>query len=343
MPIEDNKYVGKIHQIISAATKAAGGRCLHFDKDGRQCKDQAIQSHSLQRRGPLEAIASDGHVIKIGPTLKTRPIEKRFLFERIGIRQASTFVGFCSQHDAILFSDIEKKIMPFDERTAIVLAIRSMAIELRQKHLMTKIYMELIKYFGADGDPTDILRCKLIKRGAETAIEQNTTKLKKLFRDHYKRRSENLKYLLLEFDGHMPFAATGCFEPAWNLMDEFLFIGEPMKTKWNSLSLFCGNVGDSFYGFISGYQKYKSHRIDRFLSSIDTTSADLTSILFTISVANLENCYVSDSWLKTLNSHDVDNILEMATSGILDGVGSSQPLSIRVDVPQAKLIKCITN
>ncbi len=324
--------------MISTAVAAAGNRCLHFDKDGRQCKKIAIQSHSLQRRGPLETIAESGHVTKIGPSLKARPSEDRLLFECIGVRKASTFPGFCEEHDRGIFEKIEQQNITLNEQTATILGIRSMAMELYRKHVMVQIYRELVEDLKLRNADQTLQNYKWIKRGAERAIKVNTRKLKKLFRDYYRGVSGNFHYTFFEFDRQVPFASTGAFEPAWDLDKNCLFECNPIRTHWNSVSLFCGNVGDNFYAVLSGYQKYRAHRIDTFLNSLDANSSDLISALFAISVVHLENCYVRSSWLETLSDNEISKISAMARSGILDGLGSPLPLSMRVRFPKAELI-----
>jgi hypothetical protein len=60
------------------------------------CSELSIKrSHTLPRSGPLDAIAEDGHVI--APTF-SHSIEG-VRAERVGIREASTFPGFCERHE----------------------------------------------------------------------------------------------------------------------------------------------------------------------------------------------------------------------------------------------------
>jgi len=69
----------------------------------------AIKSHSQQKAVALKAIAKNGHVFALDR--KTTFIE----FGSVGINEASTFKGFCSPHDAALFSNLElKPLVPGD-------------------------------------------------------------------------------------------------------------------------------------------------------------------------------------------------------------------------------------
>ena len=62
-----------------------------------------IQAHSIQKNKILNHIATNGYVKSYDniKSLFTRDLEL------IGIKNASTFFGFCNFHDTILFSEIE--------------------------------------------------------------------------------------------------------------------------------------------------------------------------------------------------------------------------------------------
>jgi len=69
------------------------------------CANMSIpSSHSLQRNGPLAAIAEEGHVL----TPEVSLTKGRLDMIRIGIGEASTFPGFCSEHERV-FSELERR------------------------------------------------------------------------------------------------------------------------------------------------------------------------------------------------------------------------------------------
>jgi hypothetical protein len=69
------------------------------------CMNQSIPaSHTLQRNGPLAAIADKNHVLS--PSFDLRRCAH--VMGRIGIGRASTFPGFCSKHEA-MFSELEAR------------------------------------------------------------------------------------------------------------------------------------------------------------------------------------------------------------------------------------------
>lgn len=82
------------------------GRCLHFF-DGIRC-NEIISAHSIQKSGQLSLIAEGGHVYRLNADLSTlRQTQGIPHPKKIGVKKASTFVGFCKHHDNFLFEPID--------------------------------------------------------------------------------------------------------------------------------------------------------------------------------------------------------------------------------------------
>ncbi|WP_348943925.1 hypothetical protein ABHF33_10515 [Chitinibacter sp. FCG-7] len=95
------------------------GRCLHHSH-GERC-DKIIKAHSIQKSGQLSLIAENGHVYRLNNELavlrKNNGIPD---LKKIGIKQASTFLGFCKLHDNQLFEPIDKyPLEPTKEQIAL--------------------------------------------------------------------------------------------------------------------------------------------------------------------------------------------------------------------------------
>lgn len=109
------------------------GLCL-FPTGSGECAKPAISSHTVQRRGGLEAIAENGHVLTtmLGfanlhkASGKPQP-------RKIGTTEASTFPGFCSLHDTNAFSIIEKKEADTSLQAGFLFYYRALCMELVRK------------------------------------------------------------------------------------------------------------------------------------------------------------------------------------------------------------------
>lgn len=78
--------------------------CMHPNAGPEQCKGKIIDSHSIQRKGPLGKIVdTKNHVCHLN--IAAGGVSLR----QIGWRKASVFPGYCSQHDSDIFSPLEKE------------------------------------------------------------------------------------------------------------------------------------------------------------------------------------------------------------------------------------------
>ncbi|MDP9474289.1 MAG: hypothetical protein M3R38_01050 [Actinomycetota bacterium] len=109
------------------------GRCLWPGQSN--CPAPVIKAHSIQRRGTLESLAEDGHVVMPDLTFKgDDPPEVRFA--EVGLKVASTFTGLCSYHDNKLFEPIDDAPLDFGDREQMfLLAYRSV---LKEAHASTR-------------------------------------------------------------------------------------------------------------------------------------------------------------------------------------------------------------
>jgi hypothetical protein len=100
-----------IQQIVEANEEANSSKaCLAERLDSAPCRGKAIKAHSLSRKGTLERIARNRHVygFRKGFAAGKHGLARRRP-ELIGVRDASTFTGFCEGHDNKLFTAIDSE------------------------------------------------------------------------------------------------------------------------------------------------------------------------------------------------------------------------------------------
>lgn len=106
------------------------GYCSHPDPSDDPCSTTITRAHTVQRRGGLAAIAEDGHVLTVKPTMKSMiETQGNPAPRKIGVGNASVFPGFCSKHDTTIFKPIEGKTVTIDASTAFLFAYRAIAYE----------------------------------------------------------------------------------------------------------------------------------------------------------------------------------------------------------------------
>jgi len=106
--------------------KTKFARCL---EPTMSCTNQPIKAHSVQNSTALGFIVENGHVMELRTTI--RKGELKVEFTDVGRNEASTFLGFCNQHDTQIFVPIDTKPLSFtDPEQLFLLAYRSVTREL---------------------------------------------------------------------------------------------------------------------------------------------------------------------------------------------------------------------
>lgn len=93
------------------------------------CTGKPINAHSIQNARVLDLLERRGHVVMLRHKFSASGPEIRF--EEVGRNQASTFTGYCSEHDSSIFRSLDSQ--PFDPQNSkhlFLLAYRSVTREL---------------------------------------------------------------------------------------------------------------------------------------------------------------------------------------------------------------------
>lgn len=95
------------------------------------CQKQAIRAHSVQNSRVLDLLVRDGHVKALGRTIDGIS-GAAIRFENVGRKEATTFTGFCSEHDSQIFRPID--IEPFDPTNRLHLFLVSYRAVAKELH-----------------------------------------------------------------------------------------------------------------------------------------------------------------------------------------------------------------
>lgn len=133
--IEKMKRVD-IGEMITFSNKNAKRRSCYVSEELQSgCSNKIINAHTISRSIGLKNIAdSTNHVIGVKPSLSSLvKNDGSLVLEKIGINVASTFLGFCSQHDKSLFSCIEDFPFESNNQQCFMLMYRSLCKEIHAK------------------------------------------------------------------------------------------------------------------------------------------------------------------------------------------------------------------
>lgn len=128
------------------------------------CRASAIRSHSQPRGGSLLHIAENGHVMgicrRIAATLydATPEYPPNPSIIKIGLKEASTFWGYCNKHDTELFKCLETKELQKDDiEQVFAMHLRALSFEYKAQLQLMEILRqlpaeELRQLFGVENE-----------------------------------------------------------------------------------------------------------------------------------------------------------------------------------------------
>ena len=130
----------KLWSKISKPCRFKG--CVFPDKT--KCSKNTIKAHSIQKSKILNYIAENGMVM----SPNVRKIFDNIEFDEVGVKSASTFFGFCGNHDNSIFAEIENNNYNNSDEHNFFYAYRACALEYVKKRESLCRLSELIKRFG---------------------------------------------------------------------------------------------------------------------------------------------------------------------------------------------------
>ena len=205
----------------------AEGYCSYPKVANNPCSDRIIRAHTVQRRGGLAAIADDGHVISaLSAAQDLLKNGGKYVPRKVGVKSASTFLGFCNRHDTLLFRPAEIGSASLTEEVCFLLAFRAISYELFAKRALYRhtyalrdsdagkpfeeqcYVQEFVHSFG-EGVRRGVLDMQRWKDEYDSILVE---------RDFHKHA-----FAAIQFSGVLPVAGCGTFMP------EFDFQGQPLQ------------------------------------------------------------------------------------------------------------------
>ena len=141
------ELTARMHEEMRTLQQKLPGRCLAIDDSGNSCTSSPVKAHTLAKGVFLKNLAEDGHVFSYSPWLNRVGVSDPPVSvpEKRGIKNASTFPGFCQSHDAKLFGAVERRPFESTAEQVFLLAYRAMCYELYIKELESHRKMRYIR------------------------------------------------------------------------------------------------------------------------------------------------------------------------------------------------------
>lgn len=298
------------------------GFCLHPEASKETCSAQLAKAHTIQKSGALKYIQHNGHVVSgnqgFQDILKNKGV---IIPKEIGIGNASTFMGFCSKHDNDLFEPIENLNTIINAETAFLLSFRAVAYEyLCKLNALRAIPLQRSLDKGKEFHVQAAIQehFHLYEAGLKYGLT-DIANLKKIYDECLSKKDYNaFPFLGIEFDGVMPFACCGGFQP------EVDFFGRKIQNlakATDGLDSICVNVAvigaRSFLVFSwKGQEHGPAYKfVKSFLAIDDKRKANAGLIL---GVEQFENVFFNPLWwdsLEDTKKADLVNRMKSGTGG----------------------------
>ena len=266
------------------------GYCLHPSASPETCSPKIIRAHTVQRQGGLAAIAEDGHVIS--PKLGFEDIfrnDGKIVPRLHGVRDTSTFMGFCGIHDDALFAPIEKGSFTLDSEAAFLLSFRAICYELYTKDASLR-FVEIQRELDR-GAPLEI-QCAIqqdlhfYREGIKRGLSDLETWKGQYDQAYRTGDLGNFSFAGVLFADTLPLVACGAFYP------EFGFDGKRLQIITRGEYIFehvCFNL---------------------------TVVAGKSVAVFHLACEQLENTYFRPSWWNIQTDAAREHLIQRFRSGI---------------------------
>ena len=279
----------------------ATGPCQHPLASHQTCSSTAsISSHTIQRRGGLAAIAENGHVFSAKKGFSNlQKNDGKVDLEKIGVRQASTFPGFCNDHDTELFRPVELATSKLDFANAFLLSLRAVTYEFATKDAQLRSHVAR-KEFSDNGHPFEVQAAiqnflSLHQVGIEQGLK-DITSLKALYDEAFRSQDfSNFSCYGVQFDRVLPFAAAGAFIPEFDFeggIIQEVRLNQPVsQIALNVTKL--GETTSVVFGWFGGEECAAARFVNSFKTIPDRQKADS---LLVLAMEYLENFFCTPSW-----------------------------------------------
>ena len=298
---------------------------MHPGAGPSTCSGPIIDSHSIQRKGPLSAIVDErNHVLHF-----THEVELGVAVDSIGWRKASTFPGFCSQHDSEIFSALERGPFSGSHEQCVLQAYRAVTNELYRKTALIEslIYQRdhVDRGFAVDDQIDFQLSCRANLEGQRKSRDELERWWYNLGVAIESGVLESLASKVFWFKGDVGIVSSAA------LHVEYDFAGNKLFDMWD-LSLEAEMIAHSVMvssdgGAIVFVWDGRSQIADRLVRSFDALpSAHKGDAFVQYCVLSCENTYFSANWWRELTQQNQDFLLSLASQTYYEG-GAFEPRS----------------
>lgn len=313
---EEPHPIGRL--IAELKAKISHKECMHPEASSGSCIKKIIDAHTIQKKGPLKAIADESnHVF----CFRTDQNGKDVIL-KLGLQKASTFKGFCGKHDKELFSPIEDKLYSGSKEQSFIAGYRAVALEYFKKISVAKGLSFMNQNFDRGMNTVAQIdfqhRLYAMKQGFFKGIDDFKETLN-IYSDGYSTKNyDHFNSLSIYFKGDLNIAVSGCFSPDFNINGKRIQnLGPDIKFIEN-IAVNTLNTEDG-YALVFTWPKEFTKCSEFANSLLSISNENLPSILIELIFSYIENTYFSMTWFNELEKEKKIIIESMARKPIQYG------------------------
>ncbi|ASO31009.1 hypothetical protein CG015_17585 [Vibrio anguillarum] len=286
--------------------------CSVSDLFPGECTSKIINAHTISKSGSLLEIAENGHVMGVKPSLSGLiKRDGKLGLEKVGVKKASTFTGFCSVHDKALFAPLEDEPITLTEQQLFLLAYRGFCREYFQKELNKKT-VDLMKEADRGQEVETQIHMQrhanLFDHGVDIALRDLRYIKSKLDPILISADFSTFKHCVIEFKSQPKVLVSSMIAP------EMDFNGRRLQTLGIQEQIFeyiffnCiayEGKGAFIFSWLPEHSNYCSKFIDSLLS-LDESSISNALVRFCYSFS--ENTWATPSWWEALSQETQSSI-----------------------------------
>ena len=340
---QENPKTLKPWDLENIIKKAFSYECCLVPKSMRsECSAKIIKAHTISKSS-LKAIATNGHIL--GYKLSIIDYDKtgkKLNPKKMGVNKASTFKGFCSNHDSSFFSCIENG-EKFDktEEQCFKLAYRAFVKE--------KYIKEAISNF-TEKVADDVHRQSkdnlfVFDFGNDLAIKDNNFHKEKFDWCIDNNRFSDIRAFIVEYSELFPIQVSGGNNPDFDFKNTLLQDLNNFSLTPDILELNSFYDGANSYIVLS-WLKNSHKTCSKFIKSLLTKpNKDLSTYLVQYMFNSFENLFISPKWWNSISKDSKNSLMGILNENLSqfiepNGDGIAEKL-ISTDLPQPSKIDYI--
>lgn len=299
-----------------------------------ECDGNVIRAHTVSRGSNLSAIAEEGHVLHYtNDVAKMVKNGSKLTIEKVGLKNASVFNGFCSKHDRELFSCLENETFLGRADQCLAATFRTMTRELYGKDAASHLRETLRSGDKGLHPRQQALYQQMLEdadKGNAAARRELTATLVALTKAMSSGNTDSLGFVVLEFETDLPFMFAGAWTPFTDLYGGELQIGYlEALLQQVCFTSFATSEGTMICISWSDSMDAPGKIIAEQIRALP--SEQQASVCLQIVTKHIENIFFKPSWFEALSDEQREQLDLLAFDG-MDARGLVPSIPLRFDI-----------